>query len=88
MGDPTRGLYEKFRVMRTDGRSALGMKHHGCRYFVLDVDHDPFAAVALAAYGAACMVAMPKLGYQLLDCVACLKTGGVSDAYGEYLKHP
>lgn len=37
-----------------DGRSAKGQKHHGCAYFVLDLDHDPFAAPALRAYADAC----------------------------------
>lgn len=48
--DKSRGLYEKFKVERTDGRSAKGEKHHGCRYFVLDVDHDPLAFNALRTY--------------------------------------
>ncbi len=48
------GLYEKFIVTRTDGKSAPGQKHHGCEYFVLDVDHDPFAGPALEAYANAC----------------------------------
>jgi hypothetical protein len=43
-------LYAKYRVERTDGRSAEGEKHHGCKYFVLDVDHDPHALAALEAY--------------------------------------
>ena len=50
MGDPTKGLYGKFRVERTDGKSAPGKKHHGCAYFVLDIDHDPHAKAALRAY--------------------------------------
>lgn len=50
MGDRTRGLYGKFRIERTDGKSAPGEKHDGCFYFVLDVAHDPHALPALAAY--------------------------------------
>lgn len=41
--DENRGLYEKFRVWRTDGSSDVGGKHEHCRYFVLDLTHDPYA---------------------------------------------
>lgn len=50
MSDKRRGLYEKFTVRRTDGRDQSGEKHEGCRYFVLDLDHDPLAFPALKAY--------------------------------------
>lgn len=53
----TTGLYEKFRVERTDGKSAPGQKHEGCRYFVLDVTHDPLAPPALRAYAASARAA-------------------------------
>lgn len=43
----TTGLYRKFIVTRTDGKSAPGQKHDGCDYFVLDLTHDPHAAPAL-----------------------------------------
>jgi len=46
----TQGLYRKFLVERTDGRSSPGLKHHGCSYFVLDLDHDPHAWRALEGY--------------------------------------
>lgn len=61
MGDKTRGLYEKFRVERTDGKSAPGEKHDGCEYFVLDVTHDPYAADALRAYAHASAAEYPLL---------------------------
>lgn len=61
MVDKTRGLYDKFIVERTDGKSAPGQKHHDCRYFVLDIDHDPNAIPALRAYGKACMSEYPNL---------------------------
>lgn len=54
MSDKEKGLYDKFKVERTDGRSAPDEKHHGCEYFVLDLTHDPYAASALAAYANAC----------------------------------
>lgn len=61
MGDPNRGLYHKFHVTRTDGTSAAGQKHDGCEYFVLDVTHDKFAALALEAYAIGCEREYPHL---------------------------
>ena len=61
MGDKTRGLYDKFRVERTDGTSAPGGKHDGCFYFVLDCTHDKFAEAALRAYAEACQAESPLL---------------------------
>jgi hypothetical protein len=43
--DDPRGLHNKFYIERTDGRHRPGEKHYGCRYFVLDLNHD--AAVPL-----------------------------------------
>lgn len=48
--DQKRGLYSKFKVERTDGKSAPGEKHDGCEYFVLDMDHDDHARAAIAGY--------------------------------------
>lgn len=59
------GLYEKFRVERTDGRSERGEKHDGCEYFVLDLDHDPFALPALLAYARHCGEEYPQLANDL-----------------------
>lgn len=39
MGDKAKGLYNKFRVERTDGSSQEGGKHFNCGYFVLDMDN-------------------------------------------------
>jgi hypothetical protein len=50
MGDKTRGLFDKFRVSRTDGTDAPGGKHDGCHYFVLDMTHDRHAFAAIRAY--------------------------------------
>ena len=55
------GLFRKFDVRRTDGSSARGGKHEGCEYFVLDVDHDPHAKAALAAYASAVGATHPQL---------------------------
>lgn len=65
MGDPERGLYDKFRIERTDGKSAPGQKHYGCRYFVLDLNHDRFALAALLAYALACEREYPLLAADL-----------------------
>lgn len=61
MGDTARGLYSKFAVTRTDGKSEPGQKHHGCQYFVLDLDHDRHARAALVAYGRSCRGEYPLL---------------------------
>lgn len=60
------GLFRKFEVRRVDGTDKPGGKHHGCTYFVLDVDHDPCARPALAAYAAACEATHPALAADLL----------------------
>lgn len=59
------GLYEKFTVVRTDGTSYTGEKHHGCEYFVLDLDHDPHASAALSAYAESCRIEFPALAADL-----------------------
>lgn len=74
MGDKTRGLYNKFRVSRTDGTSRKGKKHYECRYFVLDVDHDPHMVPAMIAYAQSAS----RDGYNLL----------ASDIVGQVMKSP
>lgn len=59
------GLFRKFDVRRVDGSDEPGRKHHGCRYFVLDVDHDPHAVAALDAYATACETTHPDLANDL-----------------------
>ena len=44
------GIYDKFKVTRTDGRSAEGERHEHCPYFVLDLSHDKHCLDALVAY--------------------------------------
>jgi hypothetical protein len=61
------GLYQKFWVRRTDGTDQPGGKHFGCRYFVLDVDHDKFAGPALAVYADACEKELPELAKDLRE---------------------
>lgn len=64
--DTERGLYEKFRVERTDGRSVEGEKHEDCCYFVLDLTHDPLAYPALITYARKCADKYPGLADDLL----------------------
>ena len=63
--DRERGLYEKFIVLRSDGSSGPGGKHEHCKYFVLDLNHDKFAAAALDAYATACEGEFPRLAFDL-----------------------
>ena len=65
MSDKDRGLYAKFKIYRTDGRSERGEKHYRCDYFVLDLSHDPHAAEALAAYARSCAAEFPALADDL-----------------------
>lgn len=55
------GMFHKFDVRRTDGSSEPGGKHHGCRYFVLDLTHDQHAPAAMRAYAASCRATHPHL---------------------------
>ncbi len=61
------GLINKYAVRRRDGKDRQGDKHFSCRYYVLDVSHDPFAIPALLAYAEACKEKKPVLSAQLLD---------------------
>ncbi len=62
-----RGLYDKFVVRRRDGRDAPGQKHDGCRYFVIDMDHDEHAKDALRAYAENCSTDLPALADDLRE---------------------
>jgi hypothetical protein len=60
-GATEQGLFDKFKVYRTDGSDRPGGKHEGCEYFVLDVVHDAMAKPALAAYANAVEASHPQL---------------------------
>ena len=75
MGDKTRGLYDKFRVKRTDGSSKTGGKHHGCPYFVLDLVHDPYSVQAVNAYADACAAEYPHLADDLRKMIGASPHG-------------
>jgi len=61
------GLLNRFVVTRTDGKDRPGGEYEGCRYFVLDVDHDPYARAALAAYAGVCEGRYPALARDLRE---------------------
>lgn len=65
MGDKTKGLFNKFHVMRMDGRDLPGEKHAWCKYFVLDLTHDPHAVPAIRAYAESCRADYPALAADL-----------------------
>lgn len=90
------GLFHKFKVRRTDGSSDPGGKHEHCEYFVLDVDHDPHARAALAAYAAAVEATHPELAKDMREryalaaqpvagAVATDETGWLIEHSGEIL---
>jgi hypothetical protein len=59
------GLYDKYQVIRRDGSSNPGRKHENCFYFVLDMDHDPYAIPALKTYIHHCKDNYPDLAKDL-----------------------
>jgi hypothetical protein len=63
--DMHKGLYQKYKISRTDGRDKPGEKHHGCAYFVLDMNHDPHARAALKAYADSCRSTRGELAEDL-----------------------
>lgn len=68
----TRGLYQKYRIERTDGSSGPGRKHENCEYFILDLTHDPHAVTALERYAESVSHANPTLYDDLNDKLARL----------------
>lgn len=60
------GLFRKFVVRRVDGSDESGGKHHGCEYFVLDINHDPHAKAALIAYAESCAKTHPELSMDMV----------------------
>jgi hypothetical protein len=81
MSKRNQGLYDKFRVERTDGTSAPGEKHDGCQYFVLDITHDPYAIPALRAYIKACKLEYPLLAHDLAKQLDAVTIGKVAGAF-------
>ena len=71
--DSVKGLYHKFFVTRTDGRSGPGGLHENCKYFVLDLTHDKHAIPAIQAYAKSCRKKNPVLADDLQAVVKELK---------------
>ena len=67
MSQPDGPLTGKFHIERTDGRDAEGEKHAACKYFVLDLSHDPFAVDAILAYVESCRENYPILADSLYN---------------------
>jgi hypothetical protein len=63
--DSKKGLYPKFAVKRL----TKSKKHKGCRFFVLDLDHDQFAKEAMKAYAKACTKDYPLLATDLVRVI-------------------
>lgn len=61
-GEQSIGLYNKFTVVRNFDPKR---KHDNCEYFVLDLEHDPFAKPAILAYAKACEKTHPALADDL-----------------------
>lgn len=64
------GLFDKFKVERTNGSSAPGGKHEHDQYFVLNLTTDKNAMPAIAAYAASCEAALPALATDLRAIIA------------------
>ena len=77
--DANRGLYQKFKVTRTDGSHRPGRRHENCAYFVLDLNHDPFAIPALKAYAKACRKKFPALSADIDNIVQSALPGFVAN---------
>mgnify|MGYP001609186171 FL=1 len=67
--DRRRGLYGKYRVARLNDPAR---KHGSCAYYVLDLQHDRFAAQALSAYAVACEAEYPLLADDLRTLIAVI----------------
>lgn len=66
-GEQKMGLYGKYAIRRNDGTDAPGEKHEKCRYFVLDLNHDPHAKPAILAYAKSCEKTHPVLAQDLRE---------------------
>lgn len=76
-GEQHVGLYQKYkRLERMDGSSDPGQKHETCRYFPLDMTHDPFARPAILAYADACEKTHPVLARDLRQAAESLPFAG------------
>jgi len=63
--DKDRGLYHKYKVERI--KPDPKGKHKDCDYYVLDMTHDTYAKVAIAAYVLECGIEFPELAKDLTE---------------------
>jgi hypothetical protein len=71
-GCAAEGYGGKFEVRRTDGSDQPGGRHHGCRYLVLDLTHDPSARHAARIFAEDIEGSRPRLSVELLAELAWL----------------
>lgn len=64
------GLYGKFNITRVDGLDAVGERHHGDKYFVLNTTTDPHSIPAIAAYAESCAATYPELARDLKSMIS------------------
>lgn len=76
-------LYHKYNVIRADGRDLPGEKHHGCKYFVLDVSHDKHALVAVRAYADSIAMGNPIFAAILYDWIRRMEEFQADQAEGK-----
>lgn len=69
------GLYHKFEVERVD----QSPRHENCDYFVLDLNHDKYARIALAAYALHCADDYPELAKDLQVKMADLAMKNIAE---------
>lgn len=84
------GLYDKYVVTRTDGGHCVGRKHERCRYFVLDLTHDPAARTAAMLYASIVRPTEVALADDLVSLVEALggKTAPGAAESGTREGHP
>jgi hypothetical protein len=86
MNKKSLGLYDKFKVTRTDNKDKPGGSHENCQYFVLDTTHDPHAKAALLAYANSCEPdGYVTLANQLRELVAKKPSAGNDTQYEKFL---
>jgi hypothetical protein len=62
-----RGLYNKYKVERRDGRDSPGGDKANARYFVLDLVNDPYAISAMMCYANNAKYDHPELAKDLFE---------------------
>lgn len=82
--DTEQGIYEKYRVYRTDGLDNAGGPRADDKYFVLNLTRDPHAKPAMAAYAASAKGTHPILS---ADMIREVMGGGAIDTLVALIEH-